>query len=65
MLDANEMLNDELYPEDVSPLSPAKMKKVLASDPKFQSEMKACLDQLEKMPGLRAKVFKDVGQMAT
>ena len=26
--------------------------------------MKTCLDQLEKMPGLRAKVFKDVGQMA-
>ena len=47
------------------PLSPAKMKKMLHTDPNFQDEMKNVLDQLEKMPGLRAKVFKDVGQMAT
>ena len=47
------------------PLSPAKMKKMLHTDPHFQGEMKTVLDQLERMPGLRAKVFKDVGQMAT
>lgn len=41
------------------------MKKMLATDPRFQAEVKTCLEQLEKMPGLRAKVFKDVGQMAT
>ena len=27
--------------------------------------MKECLDELEKMPGLRAKVFKQVGEMAS
>ena len=46
-------------------MSPAKVKKMLATDPAFQAEMKNCLDHLEKMPSLRAKVFKDVGQMAT
>lgn len=45
--------------------SPTKMKKILEMDPEFQEEMQNCLQQMEKMPGLRAKVFNQIGQMAT
>lgn len=41
------------------------MKKILEMDPEFQEEMQNCLQQMEKMPSLRAKVFNQIGQMAT
>ena len=41
------------------------MKKLLSTDPNFQQEMQSCLQQIDKMPGFRAKVFNQLGQMAT
>ena len=45
--------------------SRAKAKKMLAQDPSFRAEMDTCLKHMEKMPGLRAKVFNQLGTMAT
>ena len=45
--------------------SRAKAKKMLAQDPSFRAEMDMCLKHMEKMPGLRAKVFNQLGTMAT
>ena len=38
-------------------MSPGKLKKFLAKDPAFRAEMDSCLEHMEKMPALRAKVF--------
>ena len=46
-------------------MSPAKLRKSLQQDPSFQNEMTSVLGHLEKMPGLRAKVFNQLGQVAT
>ena len=44
--------------------TPAQTKKRLERDPDFQDEMRNALHHLEKMPGLRAKVYNQVGTMA-
>ena len=51
--------------EDGVEMSPAKKKKALGRDPSFQNEMQQCLEHMERMPGLRAKVFNQLGQMTT
>jgi len=45
-------------------MSPTQVKKMLAKDATFQSNLKNCLDHLEKMPSLRAKIFNQVGEIA-
>ena len=37
---------------------------MLEKDPKFQEEMRNALEHMEKLPGLRAKVFNYVGEKA-
>lgn len=41
------------------------MKKLLEKDPNFQNEMRNCLEQMDKIPSLRAKVFNQLGQAAS
>ena len=41
------------------------MKQLLSTDAKFQSEMKSAMQQMDKMPGFRAKVFNQLGHMAS
>ncbi len=45
--------------------SPSKVRKRLENDPEFRDEMQNCLNHMENLPGLRAKVFNQIGQMAT
>lgn len=57
----NTSEDHQMYDINEQRQSPAKMKKVIESDPVFQSEMQDCLGHMEKMPGLRAKVFNQLG----
>ena len=56
--------NSRLEAHEESKYTPAQTKKRLERDPAFQEEMRNALHHLEKMPGLRAKVYNQVGTVA-